>query len=491
MFRKFLAYIIVAMAPALADAQDPWLHIYYPDGTDYQGFDMNDVLDITFDETTGKMIINGVDGESKAYAKTMDHFEINPNVAAIYIDTDIQGFTEIPSKDIYLDATMTFKGRGNQPDYVERVKIRGRGNSTWGMPKKPYRLKFEVKQRLLLPKKAKNFVLLANYIDPSMMRNVAAMKFGEIIGMPWMNHAEPVDVYFNNVYKGSYLITEKVGFNNGSVNLKAADEPNSIMLELDTNPPADDDIYFESIYFKGGNETFYFPVKVKDPDAPTDQAEAEEWLESWADDFNTFVQTVATGNETEIFQACDLESLVRYIMVFNLACNQELDHPKSVYVYKTKGGKWNFGPCWDFDWAYGYRPTYEKVTYSQGWWPQYAPSYENPLIGYKSTYSTKPISDSSGSIFFYRLCSTDAFMERFDEVWTDFYQNHLQEFWDAFDDYAERLRPSANLQGTTNASYQKYDYNIEDLRDWIENRIEYINSDPYHGLYDSDIFKNY
>lgn len=492
MLRKFLAYIMVAMAPALAGADEPWLHIYYPDGNKYQGFDMNDVLDITFDETTGTMFINSADGEAKAYAKAMDHFEIGPNVAAIYIDTDIQGFSEIPSKEEYLDATITFKGRGLQPDFVERVKIRGRGNSTWGMPKKPYRLKFEAKQRMLLPKKAKNFVLLANYIDPSMLRNVAALKFGEVIGMPWINHTEPVDVYFNNIYKGSYTLTEKVGFNNGSVNLKAADEPNSIMLELDTYEPADDDIYFESPYFKWNNETFYFPVKVKDPDAPADPDEADKWLEEWKEDFNSFVNIVNSGDETEIFKTCDLESLVRYIMVFDLSCNQELDHPKSVYVYKTKGGKWNFGPCWDFDWAFGYRPTYEKIVSYQGWWPQYAPSYENPLIGYKNNYSSKPLQDGSGSIFFYRLCSTEAFQDRFDEVWNDFYRNRLNEFWDAFDDYAERLRPSANFQGSVNSLFQKYDDNVEELREWLENRIEFINSDPNHGLFDSNTFnRNY
>lgn len=490
MLRKFLSYILMVLAPALAGAQDPWLHIYYPDGSDYQGFDMNDVLDITFDETTGKMIINGVDGETTVFGKSIDRFEINPNVAAIYIETDIPGFTEIPSKEVYLDATMTFLGRGLQPEYAQKVKIRGRGNSTWGMPKKPYRLKFEEKQRILLPKKAKNFVLLANYIDPSMMRNVAAMKFGEIIGMPWINHPEPVDVYFNGFYKGSYTITEKVGFNNGSVNLKAADEPNSIMLELDTNPAADDDVYFESTVFEGGYDTFYFPITVKDPDAPADSAEADEWVDYWTRDFDRFVNIVNNGDESEIFEACDLESLVRYIMVFNFACNQEIDHPKSVYVYKTKGGKWNFGPCWDFDWAYGYRPTYEKIESYQGWRPQYAPSYKNSLLGYKSAYGDIT-SEGSGGAFFYKLCKTSVFQDRFDEVWKDFYRNHLQEFWDAFDDYAERLRPSANLQGTTNASYQKYDTNVDDLRQWIENRIEYINSDPYHAIYDPDDFKSF
>ena len=378
MLRKLLATLAIIIASTSARAQDPWLHLYYPDGSNYQAFDMNEVLEINFDELTGTMTINGINGASKAFAKSLDHFEINPNVAALFIDTDNADITEITSKVVYEDATLTFKGRGLQPDYSERVKIRGRGNSTWSYSKKPYRLKFSEKQRLLLPKKAKNFALLANYIDPSMMRNFVAFKFGQIIGMPWINHCEPVDVYLNGIYKGSYMITEKVGFNNGSVNLKAADEPNSIMLELDTNGHTDDDIYFESNYYDSDNG-YYFPVIVKDPDAPEDPDEKETWINGWIADFDRFMEVVDSGSEDAIFEACDLESLVRFMMVFDICCNQEIDHPKSVFVYKTRGGKWNFGPCWDFDWAFGYSPTYSKG--SNGWWGQHYESYENNMLG--------------------------------------------------------------------------------------------------------------
>ena len=491
MLRKFLALAalaISAMTPALA--QDPWLHIYYPDGSSYQGFDMNDILDITFDESAGTMIINGIDGSSTAFAKNIDRFEINPNVAAIYIQTDNEYLTEITSKTIYEEATMTFIGRGLQPDYVERVKIRGRGNSTWGYSKKPYRLKFSEKQRLLLPKKAKNYALLANYIDGAMMRNFAAFKFGQIIDMPWINHCEPVDVYFNDIYKGSYMITEKVGFNNGSVNLKASDEPNSIMLELDTNSPAADDIYFESGYYDSDNG-YYFPVTVKDPDAPEDPTEAQIWLNSWISDFDRFMDVVASGNETKIFEACDLESLVRYIMVFNLCCNQEIDHPKSVFLYKTRGGKWFFGPCWDFDWAFGYSPTYSKGTGGNPWYPVYYPSYENPLLGLTTGYNANGSVDGHAGVFFYKLCKTAAFQKRFKELWDDFYANHLDEFWAEFDAYAERLRPSANLQGLTRSQYRGFDKNVDELREWISNRIEYINSDANHGLWESNTFSKF
>lgn len=491
--RKTAAALTMLLASGLVSgATDKWLHIYYPEGRDYQGYDMTQVLDVTFDETTGTMHVNTADGTHTAYASAINHFTIGPNVPALRITTDADTVTEITSKLVYLDATLNFEGRGLQDDFTERVRIRGRGNSTWGYSKKPYRLKFDVKQRMLLPKKAKNFVLLANYIDGAMMRNLVAFKFGETIGMPWINHAVPVDVYLNDLYKGSYMLTEKVGFNNGSVDLPAADEANSIMLELDTNPAKDDELTFESAYYDSDNG-YYFPVKVKDPDAPADPTEASAWLNKWIADFDSFMSVVDGGDEAAIFAACDLESLVRYVMVFDLCCNQELDHPKSVYVYKTEGGKWNFGPCWDFDWAFGYQPTYSKGSSGSSWnwgwgWETY-PTYENPLLGIGRHDGGNYVDGNSG-MFFYKLCNNDTFKNRFKEVWDDFYNNHMDAFWQAFEEYAATLKPSANLQGLSRSQYKSYDNNVTELRTWVENRIEFINSDPNRGLWEDNVFDN-
>ena len=485
--RKALASLLV-VSGLVAHAQDPWLHIYYPDGNSYQTFDMSEVLDITFDETTGSMIINTPEGNTVAYGSSMDFFRIGPNVAALHINTDDSSVTEITSKTTYLDATINFLGRGWQDDFTQRVRIRGRGNSTWGYDKKPYRLKFDVKQRMLLPKKAKNFVLLANYIDESMMRNFVAFNFGQIIEMPWINYAEPVDVYLNNIYKGSYMLTEKVGFNNGSVDLPAVDEARSIMLELDNNAVKSDEIYWESGYFDSANG-YFLPVKVKDPDAPVDPTEAKNWQQKWRDDFDSFLSTVDGGNESAIFQACDIESLVRYIMVFNICCNQEIDHPKSVYIYKTEGGKWYFGPCWDFDWAFGYSPTYSKGQTPGSWNWEWYPTYENPLLGFQT--ASNGANDGRAGVFFYKLCKPQAIQKRFKEVWDDFYNNRREAFWQAFDAYAESLRPSANAQGLTRGQYKNFDTNVLTLRNWVENRIEYINSDPNKGLWEDGVFDKF
>ncbi len=488
LIRKTAATLLLLASGLAASAQTPWLHIYYPGGTDYQGYDMTRVLDVTFDESAGAMLINTPDGTRTAYVSQMDYFTIGANVPVLRITTDDNTIDEVYSKTEYLDATLNFEGRGIQDDFTQRVRIRGRGNSTWGYSKKPYRLKFEAKQRMLLPKKAKNFILLANYIDGSMMRNFAAYKFGEIIGMPWINHTTPVDVYFNDLYKGSYMLTEKVGFNNGSVDLPAADEPNSIMLELDNNAVSPDEIYWESACYDAANG-YFFPVKVKDPDAPIDPAEARTWQQKWKDDFDSFLSTVDDGDETRIFEQCDLESLVRYIMVFNLCCNQEIDHPKSVYVYKTEGGKWHFGPCWDFDWAFGYQPTYNKGNSGNWWMEEKYPSYENPLLSIAYNYDNPD--DGNAGLFFWKLCNNDTFLNRFRELWNDFYDNRQPDFWDAFDAYQQQLRPSANLQGLTRSQYTSFDTHVADLRTWLENRIEYINSDPNLALWESGTFDKY
>ena len=88
--------------------------------------------------------------------------------------------------------------------------MKGRGNSTWGYPKKPYRLKLNKKAEICGLGKAKNYVLLANHLDPTLMLNSVAFKIGRLLELPFTNHAIPVDVVLNGIYKGSYLLTEQI-----------------------------------------------------------------------------------------------------------------------------------------------------------------------------------------------------------------------------------------------------------------------------------------
>ncbi|MBR2476109.1 MAG: discoidin domain-containing protein, partial [Bacteroidaceae bacterium] len=96
-------------------------------------------------------------------ANFTDKYPQLTTVPTIYINTE--GGVGVTSKEDYVNAYVTVRGAENEEDNITEVltEIKGRGNSTWGMAKKPYRLKFDEKIKFLGNEaKEKNWVLLAN-----------------------------------------------------------------------------------------------------------------------------------------------------------------------------------------------------------------------------------------------------------------------------------------------------------------------------------------
>ena len=85
-----------------------------------------------------------------------------------------------------------------------------RGNSSFSYDKKPYGFKLSEKADLLGMGKAKKWVLVANYIDGTLIRNTITLKLAQAVGLPYTPQGRAVDLYLNGSYKGSYLLCEKV-----------------------------------------------------------------------------------------------------------------------------------------------------------------------------------------------------------------------------------------------------------------------------------------
>lgn len=89
--------------------------------------------------------------------------------------------------------------------------IRIRGNSTTKYAKKPYQIKLKEGFPLLGTAKDKTYILLANTLDRSEIRNTLALDMARLSGAySFVPSARSVDLYLNNDYKGTYLLTEKV-----------------------------------------------------------------------------------------------------------------------------------------------------------------------------------------------------------------------------------------------------------------------------------------
>lgn len=363
-------------------------------------------------------------------------------IPELTITTTDPSIAEIPSKDYYLEGTLAVNGRGGYEDYTGKTEVKGRGNSTWGYPKKPYRLKLNKKAEICGLGKAKNYVLLANHLDPTLMLNSVAFKIGRLLELPFTNHAIPVDVVLNGIYKGSYLLTEQIEVKENRVDL---DENNSVMWELDSY--WDDEPKFKSTAFN-------LPVMVKDPDLTTEQ------FEYWKKDFNAFTTQFAKepleGNS--YVDMIDIESVAKFLITFNLVHNMEINHPKSVFLHKEGNGKYVMGPIWDFDWAYDYEGTSNHFG-----------RYNTPLFSSSM--------NGVGAAFFQRFLQDSRVKAIYKRTWQDFKNNKLDALLQYVDDYAVMLKPSVERNSELWENTRSFDTKVKELKTWLRNRADYIDSE--------------
>jgi hypothetical protein len=118
------------------------------------------------------------------------------NLPTFYLTT--QDRQTVSDKVNWVPGNIRIISSDNTENLNMPVTIRGRGNSTWNFAKKPYRIKLDSKQNLLnLPAKEKNWVLLANHADKTLIRNAVAFKIGQLLGFEFTPSARFVDVYLN------------------------------------------------------------------------------------------------------------------------------------------------------------------------------------------------------------------------------------------------------------------------------------------------------
>ncbi|WP_316819056.1 CotH kinase family protein [Pedobacter nyackensis] len=378
--------------------------------------------------------VTAEDGSQRTYTVTC---EWKISVPHVYIQT--ANNTPVTSKDDYLQADIQITGSTAYPDYTGTTKIKGRGNSTWNLPKKPYRLKLDKKASILGLAEEKDWVLLANYIDPTLMCNAVAMKTGQLLQIPYTNHIIPVDVTINGTYMGSYSLTEQVAVSKNRVNI----EDGGVLMELD--------VYFDEPW-KFTSSNYNLPVMIKYPDLTSN-----DQLNLIKDDFQLMENTIfnngfPNNNYTDHF---DINALVNYFIVYNLTGNEELNHPKSVYLYKPKNGKYTMGPLWDFDWAYGFEGSGTHFK-----------TFDRPLFWNSSAI---------GTTFFTRLLSDPKVKTLYKQKWTAFKADKLPELLTYIDRYANTIETSqkkdydkwGNSSGNFSADVLK-------MRNWIKNRATYI-----------------
>lgn len=253
----------------------------------------------------------------------------------------------------------------------DKLDIKVRGNSTADPSKRAYRLKFgkdekdKVTGKLIKTHKhdlmgggyaKRNWALLANCFDHSLIRNALTCELGKIIGMPFNPGYCFVDLVINGDYRGTYQVTDHP-------------EVGSHRIDIDE----DKDWYIE---FQGRSDMLDEPYlniqdlpmfSIKNPDY-TDAADAdklaalkvkmEDWVKQWKSGFS--YDASITQSDTKGWRAYnDEDQLLKWFLETEITA--DYDGYMTIKAYRATDGKLFWGPVWDKDLAWDNYGDYTKT----------------------------------------------------------------------------------------------------------------------------------
>ncbi len=340
-------------------------------------------------------VSNAADEQKADVASVYITSEDPVNHGRAWIETSREHKTSGTIKMIREDGDIIYDGKLKQ--------IKGRGNSTWGDPKKPYQIKLDKDTDLcetgLEDEANKTWVLLSGYKDRTLMRNQLTFAIAREMGLDYTPHCRQVDLYYDGEYRGLYLLCEKTEVGKGRIditnlekqiekanpdcspdeqpvktgltdrglicqtvqNLVMPDLDGGYLLEMDYEVRARE----EASWFQTLNNQY---IVVESPEyLPL------SGMNSISDLYQTMENAVYHGGVDprtgkDYRELVDLESLAKMYLIEELS--QDIDaYKSSQYFYKPEGeDKLYAGPVWDFDLAYGDEATYGKLAGPYGFY---------------------------------------------------------------------------------------------------------------------------
>ena len=293
---------------------------------------------------------------------------VSGTLPTLYIRT--QGGQDITSKTEYLAAESWLVPPKDSPslsgtetadrddamgdeEHPATLYIRGRGNYTWtGFEKKPYRLKFAEKQRILGMPASRHFALMAGADDDlGQLRNPLGFEIARHLVHGWTPRMQPVEVVLNERYIGLYFLTETIRIASDRIdiaeqpdNLSEGDVSGGWLVEVDNY-----------------NTSPHISVTLPDKSQPL-------WVtyhspESLSTLQSDYLQQQFTLIRDALYQPStasvawdrliDARTMAEVYVVRELLQDEEGFHG-SFYLYKDAGddARWTAGPVWDFGNAY-------------------------------------------------------------------------------------------------------------------------------------------
>lgn len=282
-------------------------------------------------------------GDSFAEDTTLiAYFEIDYlNLPALCLTTEVSR-SEI-TREEYVSGSLSLSGPtvGQSEQITDlATQVRGRGHGSWSYQKKGWKLKLSKSQSLLGlgEGKSREWVLIANQVDRSLLRNAAATWIQNQVDLIWASEYAFVDLYLNGEYMGVYQLYEHI-----------EEDENKVSVPVGT--PEDPSFFAEiSVHAEEPLVRCFEHLYAIHSDLPEENA--KEYLAAISDQLHTCYLAVRSGDYEAVNALIDIASVVDAYIVEELTKNLDAGWD-SFYLYRQAGGKLTFGPLWDFDMSSG------------------------------------------------------------------------------------------------------------------------------------------
>ena len=390
-------------------------------------------------------------------------FAAKYRVAKMQITTDGQQAVDSKEKTDYRNCTIKIESDTAAWNYEGRGRIRGRGNSTWlWYPKKPYRIKLDEKASVLGLDANKDWVLLANYRDPTHLMNTFVFEMGHGLNMPFTNHTRYVEVTLNSDYIGLYQLTEQIEVGKSRVDI-GKKKGWLLSLDVDDGPaeaPTAGDNFWSQVY--------RMPVCVKSPESE-DYATPETLLDDAKQALGDLENVIHSHDYEALKKVMNVQSMIDYLLIQEYVYNVEVAAPRSIYLHKDKGDAlWTFGPLWDFDAGFDF--DWGHMYDGHG----YFADYRETVLG---TDPARHISNYDYvSSFFTDMWKNKEFVSDVKARWKQIRPRVISEFWAETKRYADAAAEAMERDAKRWPIDKKYATEINRMEKWLNSRAVYMDN---------------
>jgi hypothetical protein len=394
-------------------------------------------------------------------------FAAKYRVAKMTITTDGGQAVDSKDKKDYRACTIKIESDTAVWNYEGRGRIRGRGNSTWEWyAKKPYRIKLDEKASILGLSEEKDWVLLANFRDPTKLMNTLVFEMGDRLGIPYPNHTRWIELTLNGDYMGLYQLTEQVEQGKNRVNI---DKKAGWLLSFDSDdgpelsPGADDNFW---------SQVYRMPVCVKSPEISEKiEVKSEKSLIGDAKKALGDLENIILSHDYEALkQVCNVPVMIDYLLIQEYIYNVEVAAPRSIFIHKDSGDDalWTFGPLWDFDAGFDF--DWGHMYDGHG----YFADYRETVLGtdparHISNYDYVPS-------FFTDMWKDKTFVSEVKARWKQIRPRVTAEFWPEAKRYADAAAEAMERDAKRWPIDKQYKTEINRMEKWLNSRTVFMDN---------------